>query len=174
CKEDSQLSIRLEVAFFSEANVNDALSCEPKTYLISETFDDLTTFTNYDMNNWTTNYNGYLYKITKTDDQYYLQSIDNGAGSNYHGIFIKKIFFAMKPGEKYAWSLDFKTPTQIELKIYQNGNMLFSQLLPPTPEWSTLTGDFYVGTSIDPCTIIIAYAITLVPAYIDNLRIRKI
>ncbi|MFJ4498548.1 hypothetical protein, partial [Pseudomonas atacamensis] len=172
-EDDSTLEIEVKVSF--DKTESGYRSLPKKVYVVKKGFDDLTTFTNNDMNGWTSYHN--FGTIINQGGEYYFQStLDNNQN---HFIYLNKSFENLKSGQLCMLSFDYRAPAGARLLI-RLGKLASSQIFYPpisltsTSSWSRFEFQFYIGLPGTGyySTVWIMTDLTMIS--IDNIRLTVI
>ena len=173
-EDESTLEIEVKVSF--DETESGYKSLPKKVYTIKKAFDDLTTFTNNDMNGWT--FFGERGQIINEGGEYYAQSRNvNGAQS----LTLRKSYNNIKSGELCVLSFDYLVPTPRDFAVqlgypYQIPTLGFPRFrLPTAGAWAHVETRFFLGIpdTTDYHSITIT-STTYEIIKIDNLRLRTI
>ncbi|WP_281878377.1 hypothetical protein, partial [Pseudomonas atacamensis] len=172
-EDDSILEIEVKVSF--DNTEGGYISFPKKGYTIKKAFDDLTTFTNNDMNGWT--FIGERGQIINDGGEYYAQSRNVNIGENFA---ISKSYNNIKSGELCVLSFDYLVPTprdcSVMLGFYQIPTIFFPPFrLPTAGAWAHIETKFFLGIpdTTDYHSITIA-SDSFEIIKIDNIRLRTI
>lgn len=141
-EDESTLEIEVKVSF--DKTESEYRSLPKKVYTIEKGFDDLTTFTNNDMNGWEF-YRGFG-TIANENGEYYAQSIY----VNGWGLLLKKSYTNIKSGELCILNFDYLTTIATTCAVVLGIGNSQSIALPRTPlttngTWKNFEYKFYMG-----------------------------
>ncbi|WP_447891623.1 hypothetical protein [Pseudomonas atacamensis] len=173
-EDESTLEIEVKVSF--DKTEGGYISFPRKGYTIKKAFDDLTTFTNNDMNGWTFPYEAG--QIINEGGEYYAQSVNVNGGQRFT---IRKEFNNIKSGELCVLGFDYLIPTPRNCNVmlgypHQRPIIDFPPFrLPTAGSWAHVETRFFLGIpdTTDYHSIIIA-STTFEIIKIDNIRLRTI
>ncbi|KDD68839.1 hypothetical protein V466_12110 [Pseudomonas mandelii PD30] len=174
CKADSKLAIVLKVGLFKEATVSDAVECQARVYTVKTGLDKLTTFTDFDWDQWTLVNDYYRAQISLLAGEYFVESIEVPYRS--HVVFVQKTFQDIKIGEQYLFSFDYRVAVNSNFVISQNGTPIQSTTIPGGSGWQSRSVSFYSGTTqtASPMTVFFYVGGSSNVVQIDNMRLREI
>lgn len=161
CGESSTVSIVLNVGLFQAAMLADAVVCPLRVYKIHTLFDDLTTFTDYEFNDWKAFYS-YLNKITEENGEYYLEPVQSY-------LAIEKKFDGLKTNVAFELSFDYYIPNDMWLSINEAFHEPVSILLRTKNEWTHFILG-YINTRPSPSIVI---KLGEGKSKVDNIRLRQ-
>ncbi|WP_336341550.1 hypothetical protein [Pseudomonas atacamensis] len=172
-EDDSTLEIEVKVSF--DKTESGYRSLPKKVYTIEKAFDDLTTFTNNNMNGWS--FNGAAGLIGNEGGNFYAQS---RFVNEEQDLNLNKTYDNIKHGELCILSLDYLVTraTQCRINLYVG---LTNPIALPRLElaiigtWKNAELEFYMTrpvTSAHPIINISIQSSTVVK--IDNIRLRKL
>ncbi|MCI9877660.1 hypothetical protein [Pseudomonas atacamensis] len=173
-EDESTLEIEVKVSF--DKAEGGYISFPKKGYAIKKAFDDLTTFTNNDMNGWT--FFGERGQIINEGGEYYAQSRNINGG---HKFAIRKVYNNIKSGELCVLSFDYLVPTPTDCSVqlgypHQIPIIGFPRFrLPTAGRWAHVETKFFLGIpdTTDYHSITIG-STTYEIIKIDNIRLRTI
>ncbi|WP_130887959.1 hypothetical protein [Pseudomonas sp. Sample_21] len=174
-EDDSTLEIEVKVSF--DNTEGGYISFPKKGYTIKKAFDDLTTFTNNDMNGWT--FSAGWGQIINEGGEYYAQSV-NVNGGQY--LTLIKSYNNIKSGELCVLSFDYLIPTPRDAGVqlgfpHQIPNLSFPRFrLPTAGAWAHVETRFFLGIpdTTDYHSIAFGGVATYEIIKIDNIRLRTI
>jgi hypothetical protein len=173
-EDDSTLEIEVKISFDKTESVYKSLP--KKVYTIKKGFDDLTTFTNNNMNGWS--FFGGSGSIVKEGGEYYAQSVYTGQGDH---LILTKSYKNIKSGELCLLSFDYLVTTITDSYVFLGAELGPRQVeLPRIPltsigVWKNVEYKFYMGmpdtTAYSTVSIGRQHAGVI---KIDNIRLRTI
>ena len=176
CKADSKLAIVLKVGLFKEATVSDAVECQARVYTVKTGLDKLTTFTDFDWDQWTlVNVVYARAQISLFAGEYFVESIEGFETA--HWVHMRKIFQDIKIGEQYLFSFDYRVAVNAEFYISQNGTHIQTATIPGGSGWQSRSVSFYSGTTQTASPMTVTFYVFTVGrnvVQIDNIRLREI
>ncbi|MEE9681054.1 hypothetical protein V4842_22425 [Pseudomonas moraviensis] len=174
-EEDSTLEIEAKVSF--DKTETGYRSLPKKVYTIEKGFDDLTTFTNNEMNGWRFTYEHHG-SVIKSGDEYFARGTLN---QELYRLNLTKSYDHIRTGTPCTLSLDYRCSNPLNISILMLDHaqieyiLLPLQILPASATWRTITVNFYLGTP-QPDTFsnlrIVTSSYVIVEC--DNIRVRKI
>ncbi len=173
-EDESTLEIEVKVSFDKTESVYKSLP--KKVYTIKKAFDDLTTFTNKDMNGWA--FVSDFGQIINEGGEYYAQSRNINGGQQFA---IRKVYNNIKSGELCVLSFDYLVPTPRDCGVqlgfpHQIPTIGFPRFrLPTAGRWAHVETKFFLGIpdTTDYHSITIG-STTYEIIKIDNIRLRTI
>jgi hypothetical protein len=175
CKADSTLVVVLKVGLYSGAVESEAVGCRVRNYGVKAGLDDLTTFENYDWNDWgVCTIDSFLPKISFFADEYFLESAP--PPNQYSGIIIAKSFQEVEEGVEVEFSFDYKAINPILIRLCQNNVEVLYDRASSAVLWQSIIVRFSVAKCETPKTLLLhLYAGSALQATsLKNLRLKKI
>ncbi|PYB96604.1 hypothetical protein DMX04_22645, partial [Pseudomonas koreensis] len=167
CKADSTLAVVLKVGFYLGAVQSEAVACRVRNYGVRAGLDDLTTFTNYNMNNWMSTNSQYPAKIVHRNGEFFIDT------SGVWDLFLRKSFHNIIEGDSYVFTFDYRTTGPESYKLSQNESLIVNGKFAASTSWQSIRVEF--NAKIAPGSIVALdfYVGGVGEIYIDNLRLRK-
>ncbi|MED7666506.1 hypothetical protein GXB78_04665 [Pseudomonas moraviensis subsp. stanleyae] len=143
-EEDSTLEIEVKVSF--DKTESGCRSLPKKVYTIEKPYDDLTTFTNYETNDW--KIINAVGSIIKQDNEYFAQSISGGGA---HLLHLLKSYQHLQSGRSCTLSFDHRNATKHYFLLRMMAENSITEInigytiLPPTSTWKSFNIKFYLG-----------------------------
>jgi hypothetical protein len=173
CRADSKLAIVLKVGLFKGATVSDAVECRARLYTVRAGLDALSTFTDFNWDQWRLVNDGYRAQISLLAGEHYVETIR--AVNGYHFMILEKTFQDIQIGERYEFSFNYQSTSRVALYLTQNGVVVQPPIyLPIGTGWQSAKVVFNAGTSqtASPMTIYFHLGASLSVTKADNLRLR--
>jgi len=163
-------TLKLEVQVNFDGNESGRKVAFPhRTYHISKGFDDLTTFTDFDWNNWELR-QGKGPIIEFSQGEYFLASARDI--NQYHSINLTKFFSEIPGRQLFEFSLNYRSAHNVSFEFDYNGIQSPIIWLPGGSGWQYHSAVFSIPK---PLMNFHFYAVTLNQSFsIDNLRLRQI
>lgn len=169
-EDDSTLEIEVKVSFDKTESVYKSLP--KKVYTIKKGFDDLTTFTNNDMNGWSLHGS-----IINVSGEYYAQS---RFSNEEHDLILTKSYQNIQSGKPCSLSFDYLVPgtavCHVTLGHEQPNPITLPRIqLTTTGTWKKVEIKFYMGLPETSTYSTIRLSISYATAVkMDNIRLMAI
>jgi hypothetical protein len=170
-EDDSTLEIEVKVSF--DKAEGDYISFPRKAYTVKKPYDDLTTFTNYETNDWIIT--GTTGSIIKQDNEYFIQS--NYTDGRYR-LYMHKSYQHLQSGSSCTLSFDHRNAAESNLMltmIAENSNTDINigySKVPPTSTWKSFNIKFYLGApGTNAYSIVYIYCLGESTIALDNIRL---
>ena len=170
-EDDSTLEIEAKVSF--DKTESGYRSLPKKVYMIEKAFDDLTTFTNNDMNGWFFySHNG---TVVNESGEFFAHAVLNNGS---YRLDLGKSYKHLKRGAHCILSFDYRSTTPAEMVI-RLGDLIHDYILLPriplvtTSAWKSATVEFYLGSpDTDSHSSITIGPATSGVVSLDNIRVK--
>jgi hypothetical protein len=173
-EDDSTLEIEVKVSF--DKTESGYRSFPKKAYTIKKPFDDLTTFTNYETNDW--QIIGSMGEIIKQGDEYFAQSRHFGTTNQ---LYLQKSYQHLQSGRSCTLSFDYRTAAKNNFMLgmrAENSTVYINigyTILPPTSIWKSFNIKFYLGApETNLYSFVYIYCIGDSVMALDNIRLTSI
>ncbi|WP_282387945.1 hypothetical protein, partial [Pseudomonas sp. PS02286] len=174
CKADSRLVVVLKVGLNEEAVESEAVGCRVRSYGVKAGLDDLTTFDNYDWNNWTLATFGHISKISLSSEQYFLETITSGGYANT--VNIVKCFQDIETDTQLEFSFDYRCAVPIKFSFYQNAVLEYHGEAPKSDFWRKEVVRFRSAKFSTPKTLMLVFQADnrTHNFFVKNIRLKNI
>lgn len=173
-EDDSTLEIEVKVSFDKTESVYKSLP--KKAYLIKKAFDDLTTFTNHDMNGWQFLHN--FGSTIKNGDEYF------ASGTFYQELYrvvLSKSYAHIQSGTPCTLSFDYRCAKTFDVSISMENPASTEVIqlpllhLPASTTWHNVAINFFLGTpQSDTFSTIRITANPSLKLEIDNIHVKTL
>ncbi|MDR9864571.1 hypothetical protein [Pseudomonas baetica] len=172
CKSGSKLEILLKVGMFRGAALSDAVECQTKLYVIKTKpgLDDLTTFTDFDWNGWTSR-PAVPTQIIELAGEYFAQSVIAGTTPRQY-LSLEKPFI-LDSGDLYELSFTYQCEGNIQTYVVRDGAFVYDNNIPASNTWRPITILFYAAQA-SPTKLALDLNNAIYHVRVDNIRLRKI
>ncbi|MBH3447168.1 hypothetical protein I5L59_26635 [Pseudomonas moraviensis] len=172
-EDDSTLEIEVRVSF--DKTEGGYISFPRKGYTIKKAYDDLTTFTDYETNDW--RIIDTVGSIIKQDDEYFVQST---YVSGTYQLHIYKSYQHLQSGRSCTLSFDHRNASKNNFTLVMRAENPYDAIdignltLPPTSTWKSFNKKFYLGAPETKLySIIYIYCTGDSTVALDNIRLRS-
>ncbi|WP_238537263.1 hypothetical protein, partial [Pseudomonas sp. R62] len=172
-EDDSILEIEVKVSF--DKTEGGCISFPRKAYTVKKPYDDLTTFTNYEANDW--RIIDIAGSIIKQDDEYFVQST---YASGLYRLYIYKSYQHLQSGRSCTLSFDHRNASKNNFTLVMRAENPYDAIdignltLPPTSTWKSFNKKFYLGAPETKLySIIYIYCTGDSTVALDNIRLRS-
>ncbi|WP_323165075.1 hypothetical protein, partial [Pseudomonas atacamensis] len=153
---------------------SEAVACRGRGYGVKAGLDDLTTFDNYDWNNWTLATAGHISKISLSSEQYFLETITSGIYAN--AVDIVKCFQDIETDTQLEFSFDYRCAVPITFILCQNAVYEYHGEAPKSDFWRKEVVRFRSAKFSTPKTLMLVFQAhnRTHNFFVKNIRLKNI